>query len=133
MILLSAMGIKVLTRGDFKRTKAFLERGKALNYKKTLERYGEAGVKALSSATPIDTGKTASSWRYDIVIDDTSARVIWSNDNVVNGWCNVAIMLQYGHATRGGEYVQGIDYINPALRQIFEDMADAAWKEVTGL
>lgn len=127
------MGLKVFYKGDLKKTKAFLEKGKKMNYRGVLDRYGKAGVDALTAATPIDSGLTASSWVYDIEISDTGSRVIWSNTNVVDGWCNVAIMLQYGHATRNGGYVEGIDYINPALRQVFQELADAAWKEVTGL
>lgn len=127
------MGLKVFYKGDLKKTKAFLEKGKKMNYRGILDRYGKAGVDALMAATPVDSGLTASSWVYDIEIGDTGSRVIWSNTNVVDGWCNVAIMLQYGHATRNGGYVEGIDYINPALRQVFQELADAAWKEVTGL
>lgn len=127
------MGLKVFYKGDLKKTKAFLEKGKKMNYRGVLDRYGKAGVDALMAATPVDSGLTASSWVYDIEISDTGSRVIWSNTNVVDGWCNVAIMLQYGHATRNGGYVEGIDYINPALRQVFQELADAAWKEVTGL
>lgn len=127
------MGLKVFYKGDLKKTKAFLEKGKKMNYRGVLDRYGKAGVDALMAVTPVDSGLTASSWVYDIEISDTGSRVIWSNTNVVDGWCNVAIMLQYGHATRNGGYVEGIDYINPALRQVFQELADAAWKEVTGL
>lgn len=127
------MGLKVFHRGDLRKTKAFLEKGKKMNHRGVLERCGKAGVEALAAATPVDTGLTASSWEYEVQVDRTGSRVIWRNTNVVNDWCVVAIMLQYGHGTRGGGYVQGRDYINPALREIFDAMADAAWKEVTGL
>ena len=89
------------------------------------------GADALANATPIDTGLTASSWSYEIVEDDGGATIYWKNSNVVKG-VSIAVILQYGHGTGTGGYVEGIDYINPALRSIFEGIADDAWKEVTG-
>lgn len=125
------MKVKVFTKGDFKKTEKFLQGAKVFNIRGLLKRYGEAGVRALAAATPKDTGETASSWGYEIQTDRTEARVIWTNSNVVDG-ISIAIILQYGHGTGGGGYVQGRDYINPALAVIFDQLAAAAWKEVTG-
>ena len=124
------MKIKVFQKGDFKKTEKFLQGAKLIDIRGLLKRYGEAGVRALASATPKDTGETASSWGYEIQTDHTGARVIWTNSNIKNG-IPIAIILQYGHGTGGGGYVQGRDYINPALQSIFDQLADAAWKEVT--
>ena len=95
-----------------------------------LNKYGERGVKALSDATPKDTGKTASMWRYEIQNTEKGFALNFINDNVVDGWCNIAIILQYGHGTRYGGYVEGRDYINPAIRPIFDDIAEKLWEEV---
>lgn len=125
------MKIQVFHKGDFKKTEKFLAGARVFNIRPLLKRYGEAGVRALAAATPKDTGETASSWGYEIQTDRTGARVIWTNSNVVDGF-PIAILIQYGHGTGGGGYVQGRDYINPALRSIFDQLAVAAWKEVTG-
>lgn len=95
-----------------------------------LDKYGQQAIEALRAATPRDTGKTAESWSYKVEQTDRGARLDFINSNEVNGWFNVAIMLQYGHGTRNGGWVEGRDYINPALRPIFDDMAKRAWKEV---
>ena len=116
----------------------FLRTNKMLNNMLTaveyldLNKYGKRGVEALRQATPKDTGNTADSWHYIIVHDKKNKRysISWYNDNIVDGWYNVAVLLQYGHATNNGGYVKGRDYINPALRPIFDDIADEAWKEV---
>jgi hypothetical protein len=97
-----------------------------------LNKYGQEGVQALSQATPQDTGKTAGSWTYEIEKTPTSYAIIWSNTNVVNG-VPIAILLQVGHATATGGYVAGRDYINPALRPVFDRMAADVWKEVTAV
>ena len=94
-----------------------------------LNKYGERGVELLRSATPIKTGKTASSWRYEITSSGGDYEIHWLNDNV-NNRVNIAILLQYGHGTRQGSYVAGTDYINPVLQKIFEEMADELWREV---
>lgn len=90
------------------------------------------GVDALAAATPVDTGKTASSWFCKIVQGDNSASISWSNSNVNDG-VNIAIILQYGHGTRNGGYVEGRDYINPAITPIFDEILEKVWKEVTSL
>lgn len=96
-----------------------------------LRKYGRIGVEALSSATPKNTGKTADSWHYEIVENGKhSVSIVWSNSNLNKG-VNIALILQYGHGTRQGGYVQGIDYINPAVRPVFDDISQKAWEEVT--
>lgn len=122
--------LKFVAKGDFKNTERFLGRMMNRVYLKKLEYYGQKGVEALASATPRDTGTTAASWAYKIEDDGKSVRLVWTNSNRSNG-VPIAILIQYGHATRNGGFVQGRDYINPALRPIFDDMAQSAWKEVT--
>ena len=107
-----------------------MERAKEVVHLGNLDKYGREGVAALAAATPIDTGKTASSWVYEIVREAGSASIIFSNTNVVNGE-KIAVLLQYGHGTRNGGYVVGRDYINPAIQPIFDKIAEDAWKEVT--
>ncbi|HNX63451.1 MAG TPA: HK97 gp10 family phage protein [Candidatus Limiplasma sp.] len=102
----------------------------AINLTNLLTLYGQAGVEALSAATPKDSGETAGSWSYEIVQKPTGVAIVWSNSNMNDG-ANIAVLLQYGHGTRNGGYVQGVDYINPALKPIFERIANEAWKEVT--
>lgn len=97
-----------------------------------LDKYGRAGVAALSSATPVDTGKTAKSWYYKVEKKPGSASITFYNSNIQNG-VPIAIILQYGHGTRNGGWVQGRDYINPAMQPIFDKIADDAWREVTRL
>ena len=121
--------IGVTQKGNFRKTERFLHKLTELRYAKKLQYYGERGVQALQEATPKDTGKTANSWSYEIVEEAGRTTVYWRNSNVQN-YVNIAIILQYGHATRNGGFVEGIDYINPAIRPIFEDMAKEAWKEV---
>lgn len=123
--------IKITQKGDFKKTKKFLNFLTANQYMyAVLAKYGQRGVDALSSATPVKTGKTAASWRYDIKRNGGSYEITWSNTNVVDG-VNVALILQTGHGTGTGGYVRGINYVNPALAPIFDEMVDAIWKEVT--
>ena len=122
--------VTLISKGDFRKTEKLLKKSLGRNYIEVLRRYGEQGVQALAANTPVDTGKTAASWSYKIVENNDGISVVWENSNVVNGWANVAILLQYGHGTRNGGYVMGRDYINPALQPIFDKMAEAAWKEV---
>ncbi len=122
--------IRVKQRGDFKKTEKFLKKSFGRNYINVLEKYAQQGVLALSAATPIDTGLTSISWEYEIIQNQGSISIVWKNTNINDG-VNIAIILQYGHGTQNGGYVTGIDYINPALKPIFDKMADAAWKEVT--
>lgn len=122
--------IIIKQKGNFNKTEKFLKKSFGRNYLNVLEKYGQEGVAALSAATPVDSGLTASSWSYEIIQNKGDISVIWKNSNVNDG-VNIALILQYGHGTRGGGYVSGLDYINPALKPIFDKMAEAAWKEVT--
>ena len=124
------MDITVSQSGDFRNLEQFLKNAERGDYLKVLERFGRMGVDALSAATPIESGTTANSWSYEIVHKNGSAEIDFNNSNINKG-VNIAIIIQYGHGTGTGGYVQGIDYINPALRPVFEQIADAAWKEVT--
>lgn len=117
-------------RGNFNKTEKFLRKSFGLRWRSVLEKYGRLGVEALSAATPVDTGLTASSWNYEIIQNESGMSIIWNNQNVVNH-VNIALILQYGHATRNGGWVEGTDYINPALKPIFEKLAKDAWKEVS--
>lgn len=124
--------ISITHTGDFKRTDRFLHGLMKLHFANKLNRYGERGVEALKSATPIDTGNTGDHWSYEIVEEPGRTSVWWNNNNINKG-VNIAVILQYGHGTRNGGYVKGIDYINPAIRPIFTEMAEAMWKEVVSL
>ena len=117
-------------KGDFSKLTRYLERVKEVVKLGDLDKYGRAGVAALASATPVDTGLTASSWYYEISNKNGSAMISFHNSNIQNG-VPIAIILQYGHGTRNGGWVEGRDYINPAIRPIFDRIADDAWKEVT--
>lgn len=119
-------------KGDFSKLTRYLERLKEVVKIGDLDKYGREGVAALSSATPIDTGKTASLWYYEIENKNGSATISFYNSNVNKGE-NIAILIQYGHGLSGGGYVQGRDYINPAIQPIFDKIAENAWKEVTKL
>lgn len=118
--------IRIDSRGDFSRTLKFLKKNKRI---KILDKYGVQGVKALSSATPVLSGKTAQSWSYEIVDNGKTATINFSNSNINKG-VNIAIILQYGHGTRNGGYVQGRDYINPAIQPVFDKMVEEVWSEV---
>lgn len=126
------MRISFRQTGDFNKTEKFLKKALGRKYRDVLEKYGEYGVAALSAATPVDSGETASSWYYKIEQEGSSMSVTWYNRNVEKGY-NIAVILQYGHGTRNGGYVEGRDYINPALKPIFDKLAEAAWKEVTSI
>ena len=117
-------------KGDFSKLTRFLERAKEAVHLGDLDKYGRQGVAALSSATPVDSGLTAESWYYEIENKNGSATIKFNNSNVQNG-VPIAIVLQYGHGTRNGGWVQGRDYINPAIQPIFDEIANEAWREVT--
>lgn len=116
--------------GDFKKTDKFLRRLGEGEYLKGFQRFGEAGVRALQEYTPKDTGKTAASWSYSIDKTKNGLAISWNNSNVNQG-VNIAVIIQYGHGTSSGYYVEGIDYINPALEPVFDALAKDAWEEVT--
>ena len=119
-------------KGDFSKLTHYLEKVKEIVKLGDLNKYGREGVAALASATPVDTGLTASSWRYEIQHGNDSVSITFYNDNIQNG-VPIAIILQYGHGTKNGGYVQGRDYINPAIKPIFDKITEDAWKEVTRL
>lgn len=122
--------IKVTQTGEFNKITRYLERSKHRLSIGIFDKYGKMGVDALTAATPVDTGKTADSWRYEIQNDANGTTLSFHNDNVNKG-VNIAIILQYGHGTGNGGWVEGRDYINPALQPIFDELADKIWKEVT--
>ena len=119
----------VKQKGDFSKTEKFLNIINKKLYYRNLQKYAEQGVAALASATPIDSGTTANSWDYEIRQTKNSVSIYWTNSNVNKG-VPIAVIIQYGHGTRNGGYVQGRDYINPAMRPIFDKIAENVWKEV---
>ena len=119
-------------KGDFSNLTRFLERAKEVVHMGDLDKYGRAGVEALASATPVDSGETANSWYYEITNSNGSAKITFNNSNIQNG-VPIAIILQYGHGTGTGGWVEGRDYINPAIQPFFDEIANNAWREVTKL
>lgn len=117
-------------KGDFSKLNKYLERAKNAIHLGDLDKYGREGVAALASATPVDSGLTATSWYYEIVRTKDSVKIDFYNSNVQNG-VPIAVILQYGHATGTGGWVEGRDYINPSIRPIFDKIAENAWREVT--
>lgn len=126
------MVITFKQEGDFSKLTNYLERVRNYAHVGILDKYGQEGVKALAMATPIDSGETASSWYYETEITKGSAKITFYNSNVQNG-VPIAIILQYGHGTRNGGWVEGRDYINPAIQPIFDRIVEEAWKGVTRL
>lgn len=122
--------ITITSKGSFKNIDTFLGIIRQNSILKVLDKYGKLGVDALSDATPIRSGLTSSSWNYKVEKSGGYYRIIWSNSNVQNG-ANIAILLQYGHGTGTGGYVHGEDYINPAIRPIFDKISFEVWKVVT--
>lgn len=123
------MKISFSSKGDFSKTIKFLNKMKNVKINNILSKYGKIGVNALSQATPKDSGVTSRSWNYKIEVNNDNASIVWYNTNVVKG-VNIAVILQYGHGTRNGGWVEGRDYINPAMKPIFDKIADQVWKEV---
>ena len=119
-------------KGDFSKLTRYLERAKEAAKIGILDKYGKEGVAALASATPTETGKTANSWYYEVENQNGSAKITFNNSNINKG-VPIAIILQYGHGTGTGGWVQGRDYINPAVQPLFDRLAEEAWKEVTKL
>ena len=118
------------TTGSTKHMESFLQAMSRLDIRSIVEPYAKQGVTALSAATPVDTGLAAASWNYEIETNGDTVTIVWTNSDVENGF-PVAIMLQYGHGTGTGGYVAGRDFINPAIKPIFDNIADAVWKVVT--
>lgn len=124
--------IRFRHKGDFSKTTRYLERVSKAAKLSDLDKYGRAGVAALASATPVETGLTANSWHYEIDRTKNSTSISFYNTNIQNG-VPIAIILQYGHGTRNGGWVEGRDYINPAIQPIFDRIVEDAWREVTRL
>lgn len=120
---------RIVQKGDVGKTEDWLGKLTKKNVRPILEHYGQRGVDALSAATAKDSGLTSESWGYKISAKGTAYSITWTNSNIVNG-VPIAIILQYGHATRNGGFVQGYDYINPALRGVMDDLAMDLWKEL---
>lgn len=124
--------IRFRQKGDFRKATRYFERLREIVHLGTLDKYGREGVAALASATPVESGKTASSWYYEITNDGQKAKISFYNSNVNKG-VPIAIIIQYGHGTRNGGWVEGRDYINPAIQPIFDRIAEEIWREVTRL
>lgn len=122
--------IRFVQKGDFSNLERFLNRVLRKDYLNVLEQYGQLGVRMLQDSTPIDSGKTRDSWDYQIIGEKDQTSLVWTNSNINEG-VPIAIILQYGHGTRNGGYVTGLDYINPAMRPVFKSLADQVWREVT--
>lgn len=125
------MGVTFRHKGNFQKTDKFLTRVVRADAYSILEQYGQAGVEALVAATPVRSGTTANSWSYKIEGTKGHYKISWNNSNIQNG-VPIAIIIQLGHGTGTGGWVQGVDYINPAIGPIFQQLADRAWKEMTG-
>lgn len=123
------MKIKISPKGDFSKTYKYLKNIEDALKNGEFDKYGKMGVEALTNATPRDTGKTANSWEYRVVRMRTRVKLEWYNTNE-NDNVNIAVLIQYGHTTKSGGYVRGIDYINPAMKPIFDEIADKLWKEI---
>lgn len=123
------MSIEISSRGNFSKTYTFLNRGYAWIFSKVLDHYGAVGVEALENATPKRSGKTASSWSYEVIRNKNQVSITWTNSNENKG-IPIVVLIQYGHGMPNGTYVEGIDFINPAMRPVFEQIADSIWKEV---
>jgi hypothetical protein len=117
-------------KGNFVKTTRYFEKVKGISRRINFNKYGEEGVAALQAATPVDTGLTAASWRYEIKRTNNRVEISFCNSNIQNG-IPIAVILQYGHATGNGGWVEGRDYINPAIQPIFDKIVNDAWKEVT--
>ena len=120
--------ISLTSKGDFRKTEKFMKNARTKKLMSILKQYGEEGVAALMVATPLDTGRTASSWRYEIKVENNCIRLVFHNDNIQNG-VPIAIILQYGHGTGTGGWVEGRDYISPAIQPVFDKIANSVWKE----
>lgn len=130
------MDVRLVVKGTWDKTLDYLKKVKDFYLKddstRILEQAAQMGVDALAANTPKDSGATASSWSYNIVNDGGTITIEWVNTNVVSGWFNVAIALQYGHGTGTGGWVEGYDYINPAIRPIFDNISEIVWEVVKG-
>lgn len=124
--------ISFRNKGNFSKATRYFERVKQSMKRVDFNKYGQTGVAALSSDTPVESGKTANSWYYEVIEKKGSVTISFNNRNIQNG-VPIAIILQYGHGTRNGGWVEGRDYINPSIQPVFDKIANDAWKEVTRL
>ena len=122
--------IKFKQKGDFSKTTKYFKKLRFFTHNIDFDKYGREGVTALKAATPVESGETRDSWYYEIIKKDGNVKISFNNKNIQNG-VPIAIILQYGHATRNGGWVEGRDYINPTIQPIFDGIATKAWKEVT--
>lgn len=127
------MKITFREHGNFNRLEKYLAKAVDAVTFSHLNKYGEKGVELLKAATPTRSGATAQSWRYEINSSGSTYSISFHNDNIVNGWFNVAIMLDVGHGTGTGGWVEGLNYIDPTIQPIFEEMAQDLWLEVISL
>ena len=131
LVLEDKFMIRLHCTGNYDKTEKFLKENKNFDrIKNVMEKFGREGVAALSADTPIDTGETATSWSYEIIDDGSSVSLVFTNNSTTKTGIPIAILLQYGHGNGRGGYVQGRDYINPAIQPVFDKLADQAWKEV---
>lgn len=126
------MRVNFEVSGGFTKTERFLNRMKRREYLNVLDEFGRDGVQALRNATSVDSGATAEAWDYEIKRTRNYTEIVWTNSNINDG-VPIAVILQYGHGTGTGGYVQGRDYINPAIRPVFDKIAEKAWKVVTSV
>ena len=122
--------ITIKQKGNFRKTEAYLSWLERMEYFFILHKYGKIGVKALSDATPKDSGETADSWDFKVTIGDDISKIVFTNSKIVDGY-PIAILLQYGHGTGQGGWVEGRDYINPAIQPVFDELTNSLWREVT--
>lgn len=125
------MPIKFTQEGDFKHIEAFLKNNSKSDLRSILDRYGQEGVRALSAATPKDTGKTAASWYYDISVTKKGVSITWRNSNIPKT-IPIVLLIEYGHANQNGTYIEGHPFIGEAIKPIFDKLSRDVWKEVTG-
>lgn len=123
--------VTINNKGDFSKTLTFFDKVRRA-IKPTVDDYAQQGVELLAAATPVKSGLTASSWYYEIEETSEATIIHFCNSNIQNGYANVAILLQYGHATKNGGWVEGIDYINPVVQPLFDKLAKKAWKGIVG-
>ena len=123
--------VTIKTKGSFKNFLSFSDKMLKRDYVKVLDRYAKSGLEALKANTPVDTGKTRDSWYYEIIQDKQGIKIVWKNSNVTSYGTPIVLFIQYGHYTKSGTFIQGTDFINPALKPIFSKIADNIWMEVT--
>ena len=122
--------VTIKTKGSFKNFLSFSDKMLKRDYVKVLDRYAKSGLEALKANTPVDTGKTRDYWYYEIIQDKQGIKIVWKNSNVTSYGTPIVLFIQYGHYTKSGTFIQGIDFINPALKPVFDKMADEILREV---